>query len=359
MACIYKRGDSPYFWIKYVDENGVVRRESTGCRTSVTSEVRQARQIVAARSLEEASRSPTSKQANWAWVEGWLKSRYPDSAGTQTGKAYRCSWRNLEAFLREKKVDAPHQLQRGTLFEYIGWKGSRDGSDGVFPSKHNTALHDLTILKVIMKEAVNRGYTQLNPCLGLNIPKTPPKRKEVFKPDEDAKIRSEILKVKDPTERQMLRASFEIARHHGCRLMETRLNIHDDVNLERNTIRFFAKGRRHFVVPLHPNLAPLINQMRAEGRTVSWDPPSTKKTAVQTSNWAALLWHRWLKSIGLGHLTFHGLRVTVITEMALAGIPMSKAKRFVNHASSAVQEIYQRICADDLDGVTSVIGRRG
>lgn len=59
-------------------------------------------------------------------------------------------------------------------------------------------------------------------------------------------------------------------------------------------------------------------------------------------------WREFLDTLGLHHLCHHGLRATWITQAALRGIPESLAKRFVNHASTQVHEIYQKITATDL-----------
>jgi integrase len=60
------------------------------------------------------------------------------------------------------------------------------------------------------------------------------------------------------------------------------------------------------------------------------------------------LWGCFLDELGFKDLVHHGLRATWITRAALAGIPESLAKRFVNHASSQVHAIYQKITATDL-----------
>jgi integrase len=62
----------------------------------------------------------------------------------------------------------------------------------------------------------------------------------------------------------------------------------------------------------------------------------------------SLEWRRFLDELGLKHLVHHGLRATWITRAALCGVPESLAKRFVNHASSQVHAIYQKITATDL-----------
>lgn len=54
------------------------------------------------------------------------------------------------------------------------------------------------------------------------------------------------------------------------------------------------------------------------------------------------------KRLGLRHLTFHGLRVTYITRLARACMPLSAAMRLVNHASATVHAISQRLGVEDV-----------
>jgi hypothetical protein len=66
------------------------------------------------------------------------------------------------------------------------------------------------------------------------------------------------------------------------------------------------------------------------------------------TSFASLGWRRFLDGLGFRHLSHHGLRASWITKAALSGIPEAAAKRFVNHGSSAVHAIYQKITAGDL-----------
>lgn len=55
------------------------------------------------------------------------------------------------------------------------------------------------------------------------------------------------------------------------------------------------------------------------------------------------------------HLCFHCTRVTVITKMARAGVPMAVAMAYVLHSSSLVHKIYQRLGIADLGSAVAAI----
>ena len=59
------------------------------------------------------------------------------------------------------------------------------------------------------------------------------------------------------------------------------------------------------------------------------------------------------KDAGFSEISHHGLRTTWITRAALSEgkITETFAKRFVDHASTEIHEIYQRISATDLSSM--------
>jgi integrase len=353
MASIYKRADSPYFWIKYKDEQGKVRQISTGCRIDVAPDIRRARQMEAEKSLEELKRGDSrALDRGWSWATDYLQARYKSSSLTL--ERYVCAWTSVTLFLQERKIESPFQLQREHCFAYIAWRQKPDKSKGKYRACHNTALMELKALRIIMDEAVNRGQAQGNPCLRLGVKKERVREKPELSDADCEKIRSEIPNVADPAKQEMLANSFEIARFQGCRLSETQLNPIADVDTKGMTITFRIKGGKDHTAPLHPALLPLFDRLRAEGKTSTW----TKPPKISSRQWASATWWKFLDDIGLKAkgITFHGTRVTVISEMARADIHESKAMAYVGHAGPTVHRIYQRLRPADLKDCTSAVG---
>ena len=142
--------------------------------------------------------------------------------------------------------------------------------------------------------------------------------------------------------------SFEIALHQGCRLRETSVPM-SDVDVTRRTITFRAKGRRGtphvFTTSLHPGLDGLMEQLRKAGARQTCAMPAM----------AGRLWWSFRQENKLGHTTFHATRVTVVTRLARAGVPIQQAMRFVGHADETVHAIYQKLQADDLSACTDAL----
>jgi hypothetical protein len=73
-----------------------------------------------------------------------------------------------------------------------------------------------------------------------------------------------------------------------------------------------------------------------------------RQTLVNLPQYAAKKWHQFFRRLGLGHLSFHSTRVTVVTRLARAGHPIYQTKAYVGHASDTVHAIYQRLTPMDV-----------
>jgi site-specific recombinase XerD len=367
MASIYKRKQTDLLWIKYRDQKGRLVQESTGFSRKVPLHVRQAKALAAEKTALELRHGfgGKQKQGGWAWVKKFFTVRY--STSPLTLERYLNCWDTLQRFIEDQKIQSPAHLLRQHCYDYVTWRATWNSAAlaaGRYKASRNTALLELKALRIALQEAVERGLIQANPVLRLGLKKDKPKKKPAFSDSECATIRAAIPSVKDPAVRRMLATSFEIARHQGCRLSETRLNPMTDVTLammpdgsKTGTITFNSKGSKEFATLLHPALVPLFEKLQAEHCASTWEPP-----ARAGRQWASGYWWRFLNSLGFKsgtrRLTFHCNRVTVITEMARNNVPLSKAKNFVGHASTSVHEIYQRLDHErDLADCVQAVGR--
>src|SRR6202022_4728991 len=103
-----------------------------------------------------------------------------------------------------------------------------------------------------------------------------------------------------------------------------------------------VKGGKGYSQPIDPAFYPILQDLVAHRQRIG------SSMLCEIPILPSVKWRVFLDELGLKHLVHHGLRATWITRAALAGIPESLAKRFVNHASSQVHAIYQKITANDL-----------
>jgi integrase len=264
-------------------------------------------------------------------------------------------WRTLQMFIAEKKINSPAVFTRQHCFDFVDWRTAPNLARGKYCAGRNTALLDLKIMRLIMNEAVVRGFAIGNPCVKLQIGRAKNLIKPELTDDHIAIIRSEIAKIKNGDDREFFSNSFEIARYQGCRLRETLLNPLTQVDPKARRITFKAKGDREHVTRLHAALVPLFEQLRRDGRTETWKLPAGARR-----QWPRIKWYRFLQSIGLHQTTpgvcFHSLRVTAATRLARSQVLENLAQQFIGHASTTVHRLYQRLKPDDLADCESAIG---
>jgi hypothetical protein len=216
------------------------------------------------------------------------------------------------------------------------WRKAGQPDIGVLKCGHNTARLDLKILHLICKHAIKRQFIQTNPCASLGIPREKAREKPELSDDDIALIRAQLVALDKP---EWMRISFEIAIHQGCRQAETSFPL-SRVDWKRNTIEFHGKRDGKFTAPMHPNLLPLLKRLKDDGRKMTCELP----------HMPAKEWWLFFKKIGLHRkgVSFHCTRVTVITRLIRAGTPENKVKKIVNHASTEIHRIYQRLGVEDV-----------
>ena len=345
-ASVYARQGSPRFRVSYWCPKKQKRiHETTPFLLSDPQGRRKALDFAFQKSKAANVDNREGGRDRWEkWVEVYLVDRYKAQAKTLNRMVY--AWSQWQAFLAEQGLRVPRALDYNAVLGFIEWRTAQVKGSGKRVSK-NTALCDARVMSVIMREAMRRGFAETNHCEKLGIRKDAARQKPEITDAEIAAIRAGLA-----GEPEWMRIAWEIALHQGCRLSETSVAL-AAVDLERLTITFNAKGRRGvkhvFTTSLHPELVPLMRRLKGEGREVTCVLPQM----------AAKEWHFFLKQLGLRHLCFHCTRVTVITKMARAGVPVSQAMAFVGHASETIHRIYQRLATADLSRAVAAVSFAG
>lgn len=342
-ASVYAREGSPRFRVSYWCPRRQKRvHETTPFFITDPHGRRKALDFAAERSKFARADKDVGGGDRWErWVDDFIINRYHESP--KTLQRMRYAWRQWATFLHERGIHVPRGLDYAGVLGFIAWRQAQvKPRSGRHPGK-NTALCDVRVMSVIMREAMRRGFAESNHCEKLGITKDRARQKPEMTEAEIATIRREL-----ETRPEWMRTAFEIALHQGCRLTETALPL-ANVDLERQTIMFSAKGRKGakhvFTTRLHPALAPLMARKLAAGEAVTCVLPQM----------AAKEWWLFFKAIKLPHLCFHCTRVTVVTRLARAGVPMAQAMAFVGHASETIHRVYQRLATADLGGAVQAL----
>ncbi|MEQ2005247.1 MAG: tyrosine-type recombinase/integrase [Limisphaerales bacterium] len=330
MASLFKRKGSRNWWISF-RKRGKRWHRSLRYKHDVSADTRKAREECARQTLREMTESGQQAESRWeGWVPGFFAQRY--ATMPKTKHRYEITWRTFLLFFDRMDITSPAQIGYKEVMEFLAWRQNPDVK-GVYPSSRNTAIHEVKMLGAILQEAVRRGYIVANPARGLGLIRDKPKEKAEITLAEEAIIRREL-----PNWPAWMQACFEIAMATGCRLRETAIDL-ANVDVDAGTMHFIAKGGRVHSLMIPPVLLPLFRRLKAEG---------AKKACELPKSGPSKFWWSFFRKVGLPHLCFHCIRVTVVTRLARAGIPERLTMRYVGHASSTVHAIYTKLRPADL-----------
>jgi integrase len=328
MASLYTRPNSPCWFLKRKGPDGTWIANSTGLRCESEIETAQAKVLCAEACLAETGKSETAFEGGWGWVDGWLDSRWSNKRSTVRN---RNRWRHIEHWLTLAGLTNPSMIEFRHGSEFVQWREGRKARHRF--CGRNTALQDAKLLGQVMGVAVQRGMAKANPIRRLGIARIPAaEKREIL--DEEITRCLEALKI----EPEWMRLAFLIAQHTGCRINETSL-VMKLVDFERGTITFpTPKGgrKRAFTRPLPRELEPILK------------PLAERKVSHEVPAHASRSFSRFFKRCQVHGVTFHHLRVSYVTRLHRAGVPLSAAMRLVNHSSEIVHEVYNRLSVDDV-----------
>lgn len=334
MASIYRKKNSPYWFIQFIDGDGKRRNKSTELRADDPGATMQARTLRAQLEAKELSRCGTvaPQGGNWdAWVPQFLD-RHCDNPRTR--ERYDDGWKWIALWLQVRKLHSPRDISYRNALEYVDWRTSYEKKTGKTAGR-NTAIFELKMLSMILGEAVRLGHVDANPLVSLKLRKDKAAKKPEISDHEIVAIRRSLAE-----EPEWMQTAFEIALHTGCRLREARIPL-NCVDFKENKITFPSpKGGedRAFSIPMPTALRPLLVEIARTKR----------KFTVEFPFQPSRRWQQFFIKVQLPHLCFHCLRVTYVNRLRRAGVPREAAMRLVNHASDLVHQIYQREKVEDV-----------
>jgi integrase len=334
MASLYRKKNSPFWWIQFIDGSGERRNKSTGLRNDKPGETVKARALRAELEAKELNRNAGEVAGgSWeTWVPQYLERH---CVSPLTLQRYLGIWSWLAYWLQEEHLHSPRAITYRKALEYIDWRTAYKKQTGKVVSR-NTAIMELKLLSMIMGEAVRLAHADANPLVSMKLRSDRPAKKPELTDSEIRDIRTALK-----TEPEWMQICFNIALHTGCRLKETRIPL-NCLDFKENKITFPSpKGGedRAFSIPMPSALRDIfLKLVRNKKREFTLDFP------FQPSRQWLLFFNR----IGKPHLCFHCLRVTYVNRLRRAGVPREKAMRLVNHSSELVHQIYQREKVEDV-----------
>jgi integrase/recombinase XerD len=146
------------------------------------------------------------------------------------------------------------------------------------------------------------------------------------------------------------RVVVDLALFAGPRRAEIARLRWTDIDLQARRIRFFGKGSREGVVPLHEDLATLLELWRITEPSEEWVFPS--RTSPQKPLGPPSIW-RLVKEAGARagvRVTTHQLRHSFATELLEQGSDIRRVQELLRHTSLVSTQIYTAVSVGRLEG---------
>lgn len=263
------------------------------------------------------------------------------------------SWRRtkeiVERFTRDFYGFALSEISKAQVKEWMT-KRSREVAPG-------TVNREFFVLKAIYRHALEGGYSEFDPTVGVRGYPEPPPRKPHLDLGDERRLLEECV--------PWMRNLVACAIYTGCRYGELRRLVWGDVDFELGyiTIRQSKNGDPRDI-PIHPHLRPILLEMYGEvdrrlfrkvGRpytrelvlTVGQGRRQLSKTGSSTT------FKKYVRAIGREELRFHDLRHVFATRMLASGATLVEVADLLGHRSLAITRRYAH---SDLSRMRKLMG---
>ncbi|MGE0077301.1 MAG: tyrosine-type recombinase/integrase [Bacteroidales bacterium] len=214
-------------------------------------------------------------------------------------------------------------------------------SQGVSPRSVNRKLSSL---RSFFKFLIREGVVKNNPLSKVVAPKLS-KRLPEFVPESDmAKLDPEIL-FSNSYEGQRDLLIVSLFYYTGMRLSELVGLTVDSVDLASDSIRVIGKGHKERLVPIHPDLKPLIGQYLEKRGEVNINSSTVFFLTVKGEPVYQKLVYRIVKHYlsmitPLQKRSPHVLRHTFATHLLNQGADINAIKELLGHANLSATQVY-------------------
>ncbi|WP_019121118.1 site-specific tyrosine recombinase/integron integrase [Brevibacillus massiliensis] len=218
--------------------------------------------------------------------------------------------------------------------------------------KTNSIIRMVATFRSFFRFLEREEYIQKNPSNRLQAPKKPESIPKYLTKDEIERLLSVINQDKDKGKR--IYTIIQTLRYSGLRISElTNLKI-EDVNFEEASITVWhGKGDKYRIIPLHPELAPILRDYLENVRPKVSSPYFfvTKKMATKmTPGYIRLTIHKIAEEAGITkNVTPHVLRHSFATSLYKDhGVDLLRIGKLLGHASPRATSIYTHTTPEHL-----------
>lgn len=356
MGCLYRRPDSPYWWMKWRDADGKRRQDATRFRLGDPAQEAEARRTL-------------------ALLERRVKAEQAEASGVLTVEKFAAKW--LEGLRRRELESAGQYAQRlrDFIFPVIGSLPLREvrphhvrelvrtlREEGRLAPR--TTRNIYAVARGLFREAAGRELVDASPCVLLRH-ELPPKedRDPAWRASAVFSRREVELVISDerrPPERRSLAAALFLAGPRIGEALELRWRDYDTAvePLGRLTVARSWSTKHHVVrstktrnvrqVPVHPVLAQVLAEWRLSGWAAFMGRAPREDDLLfpnavgehRNANSAKAAFYRDLEALGLRPRRQHDARRTFISLVQADG-GRRELLRYVTHGpEQTVMDLY-------------------
>ena len=223
----------------------------------------------------------------------------------------------------------------------------------------STVNRDFSLLKAIFKHALQAGYIEFDPTVGIQAYREPPGRKPHLSKQQER----DLLAVSSP----WLRDVICCAIYTGCRLVELQRLVWGDVDLKLDTISVReSKNGTPRDIPIHSTLRPILIRMYTDLDTLMYGGSYSRRRPYPTERVLTSLGRRPLsvtgtshamqraaRKIGLEDLRFHDLQHIFASRMLATGATLVEVADLLGHRSLTIA---RRHTHSDLTRLRALMG---
>jgi len=251
----------------------------------------------------------------------------------------KANWRafqNSSYILKEFRAHFKETpLSKLTSWDLEKWKADQKKTD-----KPATVNRHLTILKHMLKKAVEWKLAEENPGTGVKCIKVNNERTRYLEEDEIERL---LSACKAQTERPWLEPIVILAIHTGMRLgelLELRWNNNVDFNYRRITL-VQTKNQKKKTIPLNDDAWKVLELLdnHRYGLYVfmyRWGAPLGKRNVQEAFDNAC-------EAATITDFTFHDLRHTFASHLVMSGVDLPTVSKLLGHSSTRMTERYTHL----------------
>ena len=329
---IYKRQDSPFFWIWYYDANGKRHRES-----SQTNNIKVAEEILRSRILEYQSLrngiKTVSDMPYEAFSEEFLrhyKARYP----YETFKSHRNVVNEFKRFLNLLGITKLSEITTPIINKYITYL--RESKK----NRANTCNNHLKNLHTQFNYAIQSSLMDKNPAKGCQKVEVNDARQKGALSKEEYQKFLKITKEMYP----FYYPIFYTFLHTGLRFTELISLKWEDIDFEHKVLWVMKpKGKKKpDYISIHDGLVRVINDLPKKSEYVFID--EEQKPYGPRSRKMIRRLQEILKEAGITSIsTIHELRHTFCSQLFSVGLNPREVQRQMRHSDLEITEGYAHI----------------